>query len=182
MMWRAVDGTSDRAWFASAEDAEEMRAVAADLARHLRAGDLVILDGPLGAGKTTFTQGLAAGLGVRGPISSPTFVISRIHPSEVGGPALVHVDAYRVGADELEDMDLETWLDGAVAVVEWGIGRAEGLADDHLVVRIERTRGAAGAAGPDSDGGEPSDVRRIVAEGVGERWTDLFGPGAHEQD
>ena len=78
----------------------------------LRAGDLVILSGGLGAGKTTFTQGLGAGLRVRGPVTSPTFVISRVHPSLVDGPALVHVDAYRLGGlDELDDLDLDTGLD-----------------------------------------------------------------------
>ena len=87
------------------------------------AGDLVILSGDLGAGKTTLTQGIGAGLGVRGEITSPTFVIARVHPSLVGGPPLVHVDAYRLGGiDELDDLDLDTSLDDAVTVVEWGEG------------------------------------------------------------
>ena len=98
-----------------------------------------LLIGDLGAGKTTFTQGLGAGLGVRGPVTSPTFVIARVHPSEVDGPALVHVDAYRLGGlDELDDLDLDTSLDEAVTVVEWGEGLAEGLAESRLEVRIER--------------------------------------------
>ena len=98
-----------------------------------------MLSGELGAGKTTFTQGLGAGLGVRGAVTSPTFVIARVHPQRVGGPALVHVDAYRLGGiDELDDLDLDTSLDDAVTVVEWGEGIAEGLAESRLEVRIVR--------------------------------------------
>ena len=98
-----------------------------------------MLTGSLGAGKTTFTQGLGAGLGVRGAVTSPTFVIARVHPSEVGGPALVHVDAYRLGGiDELDDLDLDTSLDQAVTVVEWGEGLAEGLSESRLEVNIVR--------------------------------------------
>ena len=100
---------------------------------------MVVLSGGLGAGKTTFTQGLGAGLGVRGDVTSPTFVIARVHPSLADGPALVHVDAYRIGGvAELDDLDLDTSLDDAVTVVEWGEGLAEGLADDRVEVRIER--------------------------------------------
>ena len=114
-------------------------ASAPSLARVLRAGDVVVLSGGLGAGKTTFTQGLGAGLGVRGDVTSPTFVIARVHPSLTDGPALVHVDAYRIGGvAELDDLDLDTSLDEAVTVVEWGEGLAEGLADDRVEVRIER--------------------------------------------
>jgi tRNA threonylcarbamoyladenosine biosynthesis protein TsaE len=109
------------------------------LAAHLRAGDLVVLSGPLGAGKTTFAQGLGEGLGVRGPITSPTFVLARVHPSLVGGPALVHVDAYRLGSvDEVADLDLDASLADAVTVVEWGAGKVEGLTDGHYEVVIER--------------------------------------------
>ena len=90
----------------------------------------MVLTGELGAGKTTFTQGLGEGLGVRGGVTSPTFVIARVHPSLVDGPDLVHVDAYRLGGiDELDDLDLDTSLDTAVTVVEWGAGLAEGLAE-----------------------------------------------------
>jgi len=104
----------------------------------LRAGDLVVLTGGLGAGKTTLTQGIGAGLGVRGPVTSPTFVIARVHPSTVGGPALVHVDAYRLGgALELDDLDLDASLDQAVTVVEWGHGLAEGLAEDYLEITLQ---------------------------------------------
>ncbi|ADB35042.1 protein of unknown function UPF0079 [Kribbella flavida DSM 17836] len=119
--------------------AEQMRAIAEELAGQLRAGDVLVLSGDLGAGKTTFTQGLGAGLKVRGDITSPTFVISRVHPSLVGGPALVHVDAYRLGGiAELDDLDLDASLDDAVTVVEWGHGLAESLAPDRLDLTITR--------------------------------------------
>ena len=120
-------------------DAEAMRSLGTALAGVLRAGDVVVLSGGLGAGKTTFTQGLGAGLGVRGDVTSPTFVIARVHPSLADGPAFVHVDAYRIGGvAELDDLDLDTSLDEAVTVVEWGEGLAEGLADDRVEVWIER--------------------------------------------
>lgn len=119
-------------------DAEDTRAWGARLGRLLRAGDLVILTGGLGAGKTTLTQGVAAGLGVRGPVTSPTFVIARVHPSLVGGPVLVHVDAYRLGGlAELDDLDLDADLDRAVTVVEWGRGVADDLSEDALEVVLE---------------------------------------------
>ena len=118
----------------------------------LRGGDLVVLTGDLGAGKTTLTQAIAQGLGVRGPITSPTFVISRVHPSLVDGPALVHVDAYRLGsAVELDDLDLDADLDASVVIVEWGAGLAEQLSDTRLELTIsgdvERTVHAV-AVGP----------------------------------
>lgn len=104
----------------------------------LRAGDLLLLTGGLGAGKTTLTQGIADGLQVRGPITSPTFVIARVHPSLVGGPELVHVDAYRIdGALELDDLDLDSDLESAVTIVEWGAGLAEELTDDRLELLID---------------------------------------------
>lgn len=106
----------------------------------LEAGDLLILTGPLGAGKTTFTRGLADGLGVRGPVQSPTFVIARTHPSLVGRAPLVHVDAYRLGSEaELEDLDLD--LDRSVVVVEWGRGMAEELAETWWDIELERPVG-----------------------------------------
>jgi len=123
--------------------AEDTRAWGARLGRLLRAGDLVVLTGGLGAGKTTLTQGLAEGLGVRGPITSPTFVIARVHPSLVDGPALVHVDAYRLGGfAELDDLDLDAALEDSVTVVEWGHGLAEDLAEDRLELTLagEETR------------------------------------------
>ena len=113
--------------------ADDMRDLATRVAGLLTAGDVLVLSGDLGAGKTTFTQGLGAALQVRGAVTSPTFVISRVHPSLVGGPDLVHVDAYRLGgAAELDDLDLDTDLDLAVTVVEWGEGLAEDLADSPL--------------------------------------------------
>lgn len=130
-----------------APEAETMRGLGERLGRTLVAGDLVVLTGELGAGKTTFTQGLGEGLQVRGGVTSPTFVISRVHPSLVGGPDLVHVDAYRLGGlDELDDLDLDTPLESSVTVVEWGAGLAEGLADSRLEVLIERTVGETASA------------------------------------
>lgn len=137
--------------------ADEARGFGRALATLLRAGDLVVLTGELGAGKTTLTQGLGEGLGVRGPITSPTFVIARVHPSERGGPDLVHVDAYRLGSlDELEDMDLDASVDGSVTVVEWGSGMVEQLTDSHLAITVMADR--------------ESEVRRLRLEAVGPRW------------
>ena len=136
---------------------EDTTAAGTALARSLRGGDLLILTGDLGAGKTTFTQGLGEGLGVRGPITSPTFVISRVHPSLVEGPALIHVDAYRLGdAAELDDLDLDTEVDQAVTVVEWGSGLAEALSADRLELTLHRA----------SD-----NVRSLTVTPVGARWT-----------
>lgn len=160
---------------AVAVDREAMQALAAELAGVLRAGDLLVLSGELGAGKTTFTQGLGEGLGVRGGITSPTFVIARVHPSLVGGPALVHVDAYRLGGlDELDDLDLDTSLDDAVTVVEWGEGVAEGLADERLHIRIAR---AVGDAPSEVGSGEGDDPRRVEFVPVGLRWLGVALPG-----
>ena len=143
---------------------EDTRAVGRRLGAVLRAADLVILTGDLGAGKTTFTQGLGDGLGVRGPVTSPTFVIARVHPSLVDGPALVHVDAYRLGdSAELDDLDLDTDLDEAVTVVEWGSGLAESLADDRLELTLERAA---------------DDVRTLTITPVGLRWLDADLAGA----
>ncbi|GAA2809061.1 tRNA (adenosine(37)-N6)-threonylcarbamoyltransferase complex ATPase subunit type 1 TsaE [Saccharopolyspora taberi] len=123
----------------------------------LRAGDLVLLAGPLGAGKTVLARGIAAGMGVTGQVTSPTFVIARVHrPAAGGGPALVHVDAYRLtGLDEIDDLDLDTDLTDAAVVVEWGEGVAEHLSDEYLVLRITR---------------RDDDVREITFEPHGERW------------
>jgi tRNA threonylcarbamoyladenosine biosynthesis protein TsaE len=142
-----------------AADAETMRGLGERVGASLVAGDLVVLTGELGAGKTTFTQGLGTGLDVRGGVTSPTFVIARVHPSLVGGPDLVHVDAYRLGGlDELDDLDLDASLDSAVTVVEWGAGLAEGLAESRLEVVIER---AVGHARADATDDEELDPRRV---------------------
>lgn len=110
----------------------------------LAPGDLVVLSGPLGAGKTVLARGIGAGLGIRGPVTSPTFVIAREHPALPGGRGvpLVHVDAYRLGGlAELDDLDLDTDLLTAAVVVEWGEGMAERLAGEHLLIRLRRCVG-----------------------------------------
>jgi tRNA threonylcarbamoyladenosine biosynthesis protein TsaE len=139
-----------------------MRDLGQRLAGILRAGDLVILAGPLGAGKTTLVQGIGEGLGVRGPVTSPTFVIARLHPVVSGsGPALVHADAYRLGSIiEVDDLDLDTDAAAAVTVVEWGTGLAEGLAEDRLEISIQ----------PDL----ATDVRTVRLIGHGARWNGLL--------
>jgi tRNA threonylcarbamoyladenosine biosynthesis protein TsaE len=128
-------------WTAELPTVADTEELGAALGRQLGAGDLVVLSGPLGAGKTVLVRGIAAGLGVRGPVTSPTFVIARVHRPTAGGRGvpLVHVDAYRLGGlDELDDLDLDTDLVDAVVAVEWGEGRAERLADRHLLVRMQR--------------------------------------------
>jgi tRNA threonylcarbamoyladenosine biosynthesis protein TsaE len=168
--------------------AAQMRALGRALATQLRAGDLVILSGGLGAGKTTLTQGIGDGLGVRGPITSPTFVIARVHPPLRGDgtalqggqrPALVHADAYRLGsALELDDLDLDTDTSSSVTVVEWGEGLAEGLAADRLEIAIV----------PDADrSGELADMtadraRTVRISAVGERWEGIKLPLADLAD
>lgn len=143
--------------------AEDMRALGVSIGRLLRAGDLVLLDGPLGAGKTTLTQGIADGLGVRGPITSPTFVIARQHPSLVEGPALIHVDAYRINTwDELEDLGFGFDVDHNVIVAEWAAGRLEGIAEAYLTVRIARH--------------EDDEDRDVTIEPTGTRWEGVDVP------
>ena len=145
------------------ETAEAMHALGVQIGRLLRAGDVVLLDGPLGAGKTTLTRGIGEGLQVRGPVTSPTFVIARQHPSLVGGPGLVHVDAYRVGSwDELDDLGIAFDMDRNVIVAEWAAGRLDGLNEDHLVIRIRRA---------DND-----DTREVVVQTFGERWEGVDVP------
>lgn len=143
---------------------DDMENLGRAFGRVLGAGDLLILTGPLGAGKTTFTRGLAEALGVRGPVQSPTFVIARTHPSLVGGPALVHVDAYRLGsAAELDDLDLD--LARSVVVVEWGREAASVLADEWWDVEIARPTGGASVDDDDLDGDAPRvvTVTRVTA-------------------
>lgn len=129
------------------------------LAAMLRPGDVLVVDGELGAGKTTLAQGLGAGLGVKGPVISPTFVISRVHRSLTDGPQLVHVDAYRLGdAAELSDIDLDASLPESVTYIEWGQGKAEWLADDRLEVEILRSIDPT------------TDQRTVRLTGIGTRW------------
>src|ERR1700735_3766066 len=116
------------------------------LARLRAAGGVVVLSGPLGAGKTTLVQGIGGGLNVRGPVTSPTFVIARVHPSLAGGPDLVHADAYRLGSRaEVDDLDLDADLATSVTVVEWGEGLVEALAGSYLAVGIEPVLAAPAA-------------------------------------
>jgi tRNA threonylcarbamoyladenosine biosynthesis protein TsaE len=165
--------------------AARMREFGRRLASVLRAGDLVILSGGLGAGKTTLTQGIGDGLGVRGPITSPTFVIARVHPPAGGdGPALVHADAYRLGSvPELDDLDLDTDLASAVTVVEWGEGLAEGLSASRLEIAIAPASPGPAAAGDLADGEDENGAdlpRTVLLTGVGPRWEGvnlaLLGP------
>lgn len=133
---------------ASLPTAEDTVALGARFGRQLRAGDVVVLSGPLGAGKTVLARGIAQGMDVEGPVTSPTFVLARVHRARRrGDPAMIHVDVYRLlGADvmaELDSLDLDTDLDRAVAVVEWGEGLAERLSERHLCVDLKRL--------PDSD-------------------------------
>jgi tRNA threonylcarbamoyladenosine biosynthesis protein TsaE len=149
---------------------DEMGALGARLAAVLRAGDLVVLTGPLGAGKTTLTRGLGAALGARGQVSSPTFVLARTHPT-TSGPDLVHVDAYRLSDPvELDDLDLD-W-DASIVVVEWGRGFVDGISDSVLDVEIVRATGAdAGAPDDDADPDDvPDEPRRVVVTATGPRW------------
>ena len=135
----------------------DTHALGVALGRRLRAGDLVILTGALGAGKTALTKGIAEGMGVTGLVTSPTFVLARVHhPATPDGSTLVHVDAYRLGgAPELDDLDLDTDLTAAAVVIEWGEGIAEQLADDRLTVELTRL---------------PDDRRTAVLTGTGTGW------------
>jgi tRNA threonylcarbamoyladenosine biosynthesis protein TsaE len=136
--------------------AEAMHALGACLGRILRAGDLVLLDGALGAGKTTLTRGVAEGLGVADPVTSPTFVIAREHAPTAAAPGLVHVDAYRLSSsDEIDDLDLAPAMAGGVTVVEWARGMAEHLSDDRLELTLRAS---------------PDDCRDVLWRAVGERW------------
>ena len=127
--------------------AEDTIAFGADFGRQLRAGDVVVLSGPLGAGKTVLAKGIAQAMDVEGPVISPTFVLARVHRARrEGAPAMIHVDLYRLldqsSVDllaELDSLDLDTDLEDAVVVVEWGEGLAERLSDSHLDIRLERS-------------------------------------------
>ncbi|WP_425860052.1 tRNA (adenosine(37)-N6)-threonylcarbamoyltransferase complex ATPase subunit type 1 TsaE [Arthrobacter sp. TWP1-1] len=182
-------------WEFATGTAEQTQQLAGKLAALLRAGDLIILSGELGAGKTTFTQGLGRSLGVREGIISPTFVLVRIHPNmpdglNPGGPDLVHVDAYRLGTPgEIDDIDLENTMDSSVTVVEWGVDRVEHLAASRLEIELVRAVGGARPApsaptasgiastldgtdfsasfDADEDDDEPRTLRLVA---VGPRW------------
>ena len=146
----------------SVPTAETMHELGHDLARLVRAGDLVILIGELGAGKTQLAQGIGEGLKVSGAVISPTFVLSRIHRPTGDGPALIHVDAYRLGSRrEVDDLDLEAYMPMAVTVVEWGKGLADHLSQDRLEVEILRS--------PDVE----DETREVVVTPVGQRWSSL---------
>ncbi|MGW0362042.1 tRNA (adenosine(37)-N6)-threonylcarbamoyltransferase complex ATPase subunit type 1 TsaE [Streptomyces sp. NPDC002990] len=150
------------------ESPAAMQELGRRIAGLLRPGDLVLLTGELGAGKTTLTRGLGEGLGVRGAVTSPTFVIARVHPPLGAGPALVHVDAYRLGGglEEMEDLDLDVSLPESVVVVEWGDGKVEELSDDRLHVVIGRAVGHEQVL---------DDVRQVAVRGVGARWAAAAG-------
>jgi tRNA threonylcarbamoyladenosine biosynthesis protein TsaE len=150
--------------------AAQMRTLGRRLAGMLQAGDLVVLSGPLGAGKTTLAQGIGAGLGVRGQVTSPTFVIARVHPSLAAGPDLVHADAYRLGTRaEVDDLDLDADLATSVTVVEWGEGLVEDLAASFLSIGIA-TGPDDGAAGPGGDADDGDVPRTVHVRGWGDRW------------
>ena len=176
-------------------DADETRGLGARIARLLRAGDLVMLSGGLGAGKTTLAQGIGAALGVRGRVSSPTFIIARVHPSLADGPDLIHVDAYRITSlEEIDALDLDSSLDRSVTLVEWGEEKVEALSPDRLEIQVRRPHGAVrdGVRKPDDvtigsessggvvtedpvvDLGEVDDgSRTITVRALGPRWADI---------
>ena len=157
----------------STSDADQTRALGEDLGRILAAGDLVMLSGGLGAGKTTLTQGIGVGMGVRGRVASPTFIVARVHPSLSGGPDLIHADAYRItDLNDLETLDLDSSLDEAVTVVEWGEGKTEAMSEERLAIEVRRRR-----RGPAQRDGDVIDLehmddgrRRIILRAHGHRW------------
>lgn len=135
-------------------DADEMHQLGLEIAKHLRAGDLVLLNGPLGAGKTTLTRGIGAGLGAQGTVQSPTFVLARTHKTQAG-PKLVHVDAYRLGsAVELDDLDID--FENSIVVVEWARDYVDGLSENWLSVELKRPA--------------DSETRELEIVGHGPRW------------
>ena len=137
---------------------EQMRDLGARVAGMCQPGDVIVLVGDLGAGKTTFVQGMGRALGVREPITSPTFVISRVHEGE-RGMRLIHIDAYRIASGhELDDLDLDVELESGIAVVEWGDRHAERLAADRLVISIDALA---------------NDDREVKIHGIGGRWARL---------
>lgn len=172
---------------------DHTRAIALTLAPLLTAGDVLILTGELGAGKTTFTRSLGEGLGVREGVISPTFVLSRVHPNQPdgprpGGPDLVHVDAYRLAsAEELDDLDLEYSLERSVTVIEWGRTKAEHLSDSILDLEFTRITGAdlaetnpyalyaPGSWNEEDEDESIPEPRRLRIIGTGPRWQVAWG-------
>jgi len=152
---------------------EAMNELGQKLARLLRAGDLVVLTGPLGAGKTTLTRGVGDGLTAIGNVSSPTFVIARTHKRQDGGPVLVHVDAYRLGsALELDDLDID--YENSIVLVEWGKGMTDDLVENWLEIIIERERAVEHAA----DDVDAVDPRLVSVIGFGPRWAGVSLDGS----
>ena len=157
----------------STSDADQTRSLGEDLGRVLAAGDLVMLSGGLGAGKTTFTQGIGIGMGVRGRVASPTFIVARVHPSLSGGPDLIHADAYRIkDLSDLETLDLDSSLDEAVTVVERGEGKTEAMSNERLSIEVRRASGGQAETEGDIIDLEHMDdgTRLIVLRAHGHRW------------
>lgn len=149
-------------------DTEAMESLGRRLGQVLQAGDLLVLTGQLGAGKTTLTRGIGEGLNIRGPVTSPTFVLARTHPSLGDGPSLVHVDAYRISdARELDDLDLD--FDQSVVVAEWGAGKIDGAVESWLEMTITPRVQLAAEAGIDYD--QLDAERDVRLQGFGRRWT-----------
>ena len=147
-------------------DTDEMHSLGLRLAKEFQPGDLIVLVGPLGAGKTTLTRGIGEGLRAIGNVSSPTFVIARTHEREESRVPMVHVDAYRLGsADELDDLDID--FKNSIVLVEWGKGLLNGIASDWLEIEIARQ---SFASSDDSDSDDGSEDRDVVITGFGDRW------------
>lgn len=162
-------------WTFEVSDPKQTQALGQALSRYLKAGDLVMLSGGLGSGKTTFTQGIGKGLGVRGAVASPTFIVARVHPPlNAGGVPLIHADAYRIDSvEDLETLDLDSSLADSVTVVEWGEGKTEGLSRSRLEISITRPRGAAPSFTPGQvvDLEDLDDGKRIIQiNPIGQRW------------
>ena len=164
-------------------DADQTRHLGEELAQPRRAVYLIRLRGGLGAVKTTLTQGIGRGLGVRGTVASPTFIVARVHPSLVGGPDLIHADAYRIrDLDDLETLDLDSTIDQAVTVVEWGEGKTEAMSDSRLEIEVRREEGGeASLDGSVVDLESMDDGQRIITfTPYSSRWDGVFDELAPE--